>query len=113
MRLLAIQIIIVALAAFAVGGAFRRYLRRELSVRRFLGWAVVWVAAAVVVLVPTTSERLAAILGVGRGADVIIYLSVAALFYLQFRLFARIDRLERDITTLTRHAALKDFEKKS
>lgn len=113
MRLLAIQFIIVALAAFAVGGAFRRYLRRELSLRRLLGWTVVWGGATVVVLVPTTSERLAAILGVGRGADVIIYLSVAALFYLQFRLFARVDRLERDITTLTRHAALKDFERKS
>lgn len=108
MRFLAIQIVIVAIAALAVGGALRRYFRRELPLRRLLAWTVVWAAATVVVLVPATSERLAAVLGVGRGVDVIIYLSVVTLFYLQFRLFAHLDRIERDITRIVREIALKE-----
>lgn len=106
MRILAIQVIIVALAAIALGGAIRRFIRREISLRRMLAWAALWIAAAVVVLVPRTSERLALLLGVGRGVDVVIYLSIALLFYLQYRLFARLDRIERDITKIVREQAL-------
>lgn len=106
MRILAIQVIIVALAAVVLGGAIRRFSRREISLRRLAAWVVLWLAAAVVVLVPQTSERLAALLGVGRGVDVVIYLSIALLFYLQYRLFARLDKIERDITKIVREQAL-------
>lgn len=106
MRILAIQVVIVAIALIALGGAIRRFSRRDISLRRLLAWAVLWIAAAVVVLVPQTSERLAAALGVGRGVDVVIYLSIALLFYLQYRLFARLDRIERDITKIVRESAL-------
>ena len=113
MRILAIQVIIVAVALIALGGAIRRFIKRELSLRRLLAWSILWVAAVVVVLVPATAERLAGLLGVGRGVDVVIYLSIALLFYLQFRLFARLDRIERDLTKVVRDAALKNFKEKS
>lgn len=112
MRILAIQVIIVALAAIALGGAIRRFIRREISLRRMLAWAALWIAATVVVLVPRTSERLALVLGVGRGVDVVIYLSIALLFYLQYRLFARLDRIERDITKIVREQALNNHREK-
>lgn len=110
MRILAIQVVIVAIAVIALGGAIRRFIRREISLRRLLAWAALWVGASVVVLIPTTSERLATLLGVGRGVDVIIYLSIALLFYLQYRLFARLDRIERDITKIVREQALKNMK---
>jgi hypothetical protein len=66
-----------------------------------------------VVLRPETATFLARSLGVGRGADVVIYLSVAALFYLQFRLFGRLEDHERQITALTRELALKNLEEGS
>lgn len=111
MKFVAIQAVIIAIAAIALGGAIRRFSRREISLRRLLAWVVLWSAAAVVVLVPRTSERLAAALGVGRGVDVVIYLSIALLFYLQYRLFSRLDRIERDITKIVREQALTPFRR--
>ena len=110
MRFVAIQIIIVAIAAFVLVGAVRRFRRREISLRRLIAWAVLWVAAGVVVLIPQTSERLAALLGVGRGVDVVIYLSIALLFYLQYRIFTRFDKIERDITKVVREQALRNMK---
>src|SRR3989338_6450633 len=111
MSLLAIQIIIVAIAAVALGGAIRRFRKREMSVRWLALWVILWVGASVVVLVPKTSERIAAILGVGRGVDVVVYLSIATLFYFMFRIMTRLDRMEREITKDVRAAALRGSAK--
>ena len=110
MKIAAIQVVIVALAAAALLGAIRRFTRREISLRRLVAWIILWVAAAVVVVVPQTSERVAAVLGVGRGADVVIYLSIALLFYLQFRIFTRLDRIDRDMTKIVREQALRNAD---
>lgn len=110
---LLIQIIIVLIAAMALVGAIRRFRRREMSARWLALWAILWIGASIVVLVPTTSERIAAILGVGRGVDVVVYLSIAALFYFMFRIMTRLDRMERDITKIVRAAALRDAEQEN
>lgn len=112
MNLLLIQIVIVLIAAVVVAGAIRRFRKREMSARWFALWVALWVGASIVVLIPKTSERIAAILGVGRGVDVVMYLSIAALFYFMFRIMTRIDRMERDITKIVREVALKKDEKR-
>jgi hypothetical protein len=105
-----IQILLTLFAVFGFGAAVSRFRRGGIGVRQLALWTLLWVAVLAVVLRPETASEIARSLGVGRGADVVVYLSIAALFYLQFRLFARVEDQERQITKLARELALKDLK---
>lgn len=108
MKLLLIQIIIPVVALLALFSAGAKWRRKELATRVFLLVSIFWVAVSVVVLLPQSTEMLAQLLGVGRGVDVVLYIAVLVLTYLVFRLYVRIEKLEREITTLVREIALRD-----
>jgi small membrane protein len=108
---LGIQIILVGFAAYALLRALQRFRKGGLSVWQFVIWSAVWLTLAVLVLLPNSTARIAALLGVGRGVDVAIYVSLALLFYIAFRQLGKIEDLERQITRLVRAHALRDFER--
>ncbi len=105
-----IQILLAVFAAFGFLAAVSRFRRGGIGLKQLTLWTLLWGAVIVVVLRPETTSDIARRLGVGRGADVVVYLSIAALFYLQFRLFARVEDQERQITKLARELALKDLK---
>lgn len=104
------QIVLIVIAVFGFAAAVSRYRRGGLSLVQLALWSLLWLAVAGVVLRPETASIVARRLGVGRGADVVVYLALAAVFYLLFRLLARLEDHERQITRLTRELALKDLE---
>ena len=72
--------------------------------------ALIWFAAAVAVLWPDLTTRVARVLGIGRGADLITYV-VAILFIVSFFfLHQRYRRLEAELTRLVRRLALDKAE---
>jgi hypothetical protein len=108
-----IQYLLVAVFVTALAVTWRRVRQGALDRLAALAWSVLWVAAGVVVLRPETASALARVLGVGRGADVIVYLALVGAFALIFRLFAKIESLERQLTALVRGIALKDAGKET
>ena len=84
-----------------------RFRKREIGLVPFLAWAGFWAAAGVLVLVPAATQRIAHLLGVGRGADAMFYLGLTALFYFFFRQQLKIRDLEHQITELVRKLALE------
>lgn len=106
-----IQLLIVVFALFAVGRAAWQFRRSKLTRSGFLFWFIFWVLVAVVAVLPQTAQRAASLLGVGRGADLVTYLSLALLFYLVFRLFTKIEDISREVTLMVRHEALDKMEK--
>ncbi len=70
------------------------------------------IAAAGVVLVasPNLSTTIAHSLGVGRGADLVMYLGLVGIGFVLVLLFARIRTLESQITALVRELALSRGE---
>ena len=50
-------------------------------------------------------------MGIGRGADVIIYTSLAILFYLTYRLYAMFEDLHTEISKIVREIALQNPHK--
>ena len=66
----------------------------------------------VMVLFPELANCVAALVGVGRGADLMLYLLVLAVYAGALLVLAKFRRLERQITELTRKIALYDAEKK-
>lgn len=104
-----IQIILLAFAAYAVWVTARRFRRGDLSAWQLGGWVIFWLAAAYVVIRPEAASFVAGLFGVGRGADVVVYLALVAAFWLIFRLFSKLEDLERQLTKIVRAAALKDL----
>ena len=107
-----LQVIVVLFAVFAMSRAFFRFRDRKMSGKEFAFWFVLWAAAIVVILLPGTSFFFAGLLGIQRGADFVVYMSIILIFYLLFRLYVKIDSVEREVTTLVRNIAIKKERKK-
>jgi len=100
---------VVAFAASVVlGPRVIRFLReRKIGAGALLAWGALWIAVTVIAVQPELASRTADLLGIGRGADVVVYSAIVALLALVFRLSVRIEQLDRDITRVTRELALR------
>jgi len=97
--LAAIAIVIAAIFMLRGGGA------RHQAIRRILMLLFI-VAASASVFFPLVWTALANLVGIGRGADLLLYLTV--LFFLGFlaTTYRRFRHLETDVTELARQLAL-------
>jgi hypothetical protein len=107
-----IQILLVAFAVFALSRVILRFRKGGLPLVHLLTWFVFWASVIVAVLRPATTSAVAGWVRVGRGTDLVMYVSVVVLFYALFRMFGRIEELERQITRVVRAAALKELDEK-
>ncbi|MBI4262597.1 DUF2304 family protein [Candidatus Uhrbacteria bacterium] len=103
-----IQILITLFVLFALSRVVIRFRAGEMTPRECLFWFFFWVVVGGVGVYPNVASWLAIALGVGRGADAIVYVALLAIFYILFRIFTRIERIERNITALVREIALRD-----
>ena len=103
-----IQILLLAFILFAISRVFLRVKEKVLSTQTGFFWIVIWLAALVGVILPGTTTQLASYFGVGRGVDAIVYISLALLFYLVFRIYVMIEDLRHEITFLIRQLALQN-----
>ena len=102
-----IQFLLVAVIAVMAIHAISQKRRGDIGYPQLLVWLAIWAAGAIVVIFPDFASRLAGRFGVGRGADLVIYVSIPALFYAVFRLLIKTERLNRELTNLTRALALE------
>ncbi len=70
-------------------------------------WFVFWLAVAIAFITPEFLTHLANLLGIGRGADLVLYVAVVVVFYLMFRIFVRLEKMEREITKVVRKDTLE------
>jgi hypothetical protein len=101
---------LLLLAAILVVGilAFRGSTKpiHKVMWRAYVG--LVLVAAAFAVLFPDTLTTVANLLGVGRGADLLLYLLVVTFLLVAVVLFRRLSVLERRYTQLARMLAVQE-----
>jgi len=102
------QVFAVVLAAaffvMSIAAIFRGWAtRREGGL-----WAIVWLAAGLAIASPDLTVHLAGFLGIGRGADLVLYCAVIVMLIGFFMVYARLRRLRRDLTLLSRHVAIRD-----
>lgn len=92
----------------AMGGIFAKRKKGELSFRSSFFWILLWIAADVAVFWPNTTTIIANILGIGRGTDLVLYVSVVLVFFILFRLHVKLEVINRDITKVARRDALRE-----
>ncbi|MCX7824590.1 MAG: DUF2304 domain-containing protein [Verrucomicrobiae bacterium] len=108
-----IKVLLVSFFLFSLSRAVLRFRDGHINARELVGICLFWLAASVVVIWPAVTMLLANLLGVARGADAILYLTVAALCYLAFRTYIRIRDVEKELTELVRRLALFEAERSS
>ncbi len=111
MHLILIQVVVVLFACYAAARAVGRFRKGVISASELLVWFGFWLAVGVCVLVPQVTQWFANLLGVGRGADAVFYVTLVGLSYAFFRLYLRLRHLEQQLTVLVRQLALKDAPK--
>ncbi|MEI6650197.1 MAG: DUF2304 family protein [Candidatus Moraniibacteriota bacterium] len=96
-----LKIILIAFIVFAFSRAVLRFRDKSIGIREFLFWTFLWTIVTILIFNPNISDIAATSFGIGRGADAAFFLSIILLFYAMFRLYVKIDKLDRDITDLT------------
>ena len=102
------QIILVPFLLFALSRVILRFKSSEITLPGLFLWSGIFGWAAIVVVFPQLTTRIAQTFGIGRGADVVVYISVALLFYLVFRLYVFIQDIRQDITEIVTKLAIRD-----
>ena len=106
------QILILIFAAIVIFKSLKRLMKKEISIWLFSIWFIFWLMVAAVDLFPAMINYLANLAGVGRGVDLVIYLSVIILFYLVFRFNVSLNRLNKSLSKIVREMAIDKAEKK-
>ena len=74
-------------------------------------WILIWLSAAISIAEPDLLAVLARFLGIGRGADLVLYLSILVMFIGFFVMYLRYRRLNDQITEIVRQLAIRDAER--
>lgn len=109
--LTSIQIVLLAFIIFALSRVLLRLREKIISFQIAIFWSILWLGAFAGIVSPQTTTRVAGYFGVGRGVDVIVYISLALLFYLVFRIYVMIEDIRHEITEIIRIVALKKTSK--
>src|SRR3989344_8784781 len=107
-----LQILVTIFIALILFKLFQQKQHNRISLASFLIWFILWLFVLLVFWQPDATSYLANILGIGRGADLVVYLSILVIFYLLFKIFVRLNKIDSDITKLVRADALKQDEQK-
>jgi hypothetical protein len=102
-----IQLLFLPFVVLVLGKVIYTYKRRGMRTVQFFFWSLVWVGTAFIISFPDITSLLAKQLGIGRGADLIMYVTLIVAFYLILRIHLALDRLEREIREIVRTMALE------
>src|SRR5438046_3181446 len=104
---MAIKMLAAAFAVYALRRLIARYRKGGTLTLEFIIWIVVWGGIGVVVFIPQKTDLVARWLGVGSGFNALTFITIVGLLYAVYRLYSRVQTVERDLTRLVRVAALE------
>jgi hypothetical protein len=102
--------------SFAVLGCLIaiEWIRRLTGRDRGFAWGlrvVLWMAAVVSIAWPNLLTRIAATIGIHRGADLVAYVFILAFLGTTFYFYSRYVRLEQQLTHVVRHLAMESAQR--
>lgn len=104
---MAFQIGIILFALLMLVRTWQQHARQKVTKQWLVLWAVVWAVIIIVALAPQTADVIASIVGVGRGADLFVYIAILFLLYAEYRTLVRTKKLHEQQTELVRRIAIE------
>lgn len=106
-----VLILSVLVVLFAVGAA--AMVRGWSGRRAGFVWCMLCALAALATAWPEVTVRVAHVLGIGRGADLVFYCAVVVMMIGFWMTYMRLRHLRRDVTSLVRHLAILEAQAES
>lgn len=103
----AIRILFSILLVLSFFHLLRFETKRTINFGVFLFWSALLIGSLVLYIRPDISENISYALGIGRGVDSIFFLAILLLFYLNFQLYIRLQKLDQTLTSLTIRSSQK------
>lgn len=100
-------LLLTGIAVTAIAAIRARQSARHLLVRRVASVAILF-AGVVSILLPDLLTRVANALGVGRGADLLLYGLAVTFLFVAIAVYRRVSDLERRCTELVRRVAIME-----
>jgi len=97
----------ILIAGFVIAAIFASKVFRTKIVYRLMA-LLLFLTATILVIFPDVTTVIAHALGVGRGADLVLYVSLVTGIDVALLLYLRIRDLEQRISRLVREVALRD-----
>ncbi|UCE59832.1 MAG: DUF2304 domain-containing protein [Phycisphaerales bacterium] len=98
--LIFLAVVLIATVAAAIRGAISR--------REGFAWALTWLVAGIAIARPEFTTVVARKLGIGRGANLVLYCAVVLMLVGFLMVYARLRRLRHEMTLIVRHLAIRD-----
>ncbi len=109
MFLLIAQVFSVILAAVSVSKSYVDLREKRESLSLFLFWSATWAAIVVLALFPGVIDLLLSSFGGGRsGLGTVFGMGLVFLYFIVYRIYTKIDRLEKRLTKVVQEIALHD-----
>jgi hypothetical protein len=99
------QWLVIASSIFVVSRIILRAKDQKIKLYEFIFWMFIWLTLIISSFFPDLITKVANFIGVGRGVDVIIYISIGTLFYLIFRLYVKLEESQQELTVIVRELA--------
>ena len=96
-----INALILTFTVFAWSRVILRFRDQQISFKSLIFWSFIWVTILATTFYQKVVINIAQAIGIGGDINFIIFVAILLLFYLVFRLFVKINRLDKDITDLT------------
>jgi len=100
------QVLVVIMAILAILLVFNRFHGKKTSLQTFILWAMLWALLAIFTIIPESSNILAKIIGIGRGLDLILIFGIIGSYYLIFRVYLKLEKIDQNITELVRKISM-------
>ena len=110
--LLPVQIILLVFVLFAASRAILQFRGGTIRLGALSFWLFIWGIALMAIFYPEETSKIAQVLGIGRGVDIVVYTSITILFYLVFRLHVYLENIRTEISRLIREVSLKEVKRR-
>lgn len=109
------QVVILILAGFMLFQGVSNFLKGKgnQTALKLATRVIVWGGMATIVLFPNFSNTLANIIGIQGNVNAVILTGFILVFLMIFKLLSAIERLEQQISVLTRKDALSEIEQQA
>ncbi len=105
------QIFLILFALIAIWRTTVQYRQKKVSFYWLGVWTFFWLLVIAVALAPQTTDVVARLVGVEKGADLLVYCAIVIVYYALYRVLVKIEKQNRELTPNFRQIALMRAEK--
>ncbi len=107
------QIAVSLIALFMIYQGVENFIKgkKNQTLLKLFTRIIVWGGMAAIAIFPDLSATIAHIIGIEGNINAVILIGFLFIFLLIFKLLSTIERLEQDLSAITRNEALKEIKK--